>query len=237
MFRGKKYKNNISKLDLSKEYNLDEAVDILQSFDKPSFDESIDISVNLGVDPKHADQLVRGTVSLPNGTGKNVKVVVVTKDDNKAKIAKDLGAIEAGSDEVVAKINKGWVGFDVMIASPDMMAEVGKLGRVLGPRGLMPNPKVGTVTPDVEKAVKEVIAGKVEYRVDKAGIIAVGVGKMSFEKNHIIENVKTCMSAILKAKPSSVKGISIRLLFVLSAFENCELISSIEITRFVLHSI
>ena len=207
MFRGKKYKNNISKLDLSKEYNLDEAVDILQSFDKPSFDESIDISVNLGVDPKHADQLVRGTVSLPNGTGKNVKVVVVTKDDNKAKIAKDLGAIEAGSDEVVAKINKGWVGFDVMIASPDMMAEVGKLGRVLGPRGLMPNPKVGTVTPDVEKAVKEVIAGKVEYRVDKAGIIAVGVGKMSFEKNHIIENVKTCMGAILKAKPSSVKGI------------------------------
>ena len=207
MFRGKKYKNNISKLDLSREYNLDEAVDILQSFDKPSFDESIDISVNLGVDPKHADQLVRGTVSLPNGTGKNVKVVVVTKDDNKAKIAKDLGAIEAGSDEVVAKINKGWVGFDVMIASPDMMAEVGKLGRVLGPRGLMPNPKVGTVTPDVEKAVKEVIAGKVEYRVDKAGIIAVGVGKMSFEKNHIIENVKTCMSAILKAKPSSVKGI------------------------------
>tara|TARA_B100000579_G_scaffold337998_1_gene289086 strand:- start:199 stop:894 length:696 start_codon:yes stop_codon:yes gene_type:complete len=207
MFRGKKYKNNISKLDLSKEYNLDEAVDILQSFDKPSFDESIDISVNLGVDPKHADQLVRGTVSLPNGTGKNVKVVVVTKDDSKAKIAKDLGAIEAGSDEVVAKINKGWVGFDVMIASPDMMAEVGKLGRVLGPRGLMPNPKVGTVTPDVEKAVKEVIAGKVEYRVDKAGIIAVGVGKMSFEKNHIIENVKTCMGAILKAKPSSVKGI------------------------------
>ena len=207
MFRGKKYKNNISKLDLSKEYNLDEAIDILQSFDKPSFDESIDISVNLGVDPKHADQLVRGTVSLPNGTGKNVKVVVVTKDDNKAKAAKDLGAIEAGSDELVAKINKGWVGFDVMIASPDMMAEVGKLGRVLGPRGLMPNPKVGTVTPDVEKAVKEVIAGKVEYRVDKAGIIAVGVGKMSFEKNHIIENVKTCMSAILKAKPSSVKGI------------------------------
>tara|TARA_Y100001970_G_scaffold261852_1_gene345385 strand:- start:551 stop:1246 length:696 start_codon:yes stop_codon:yes gene_type:complete len=206
MFRGKKYKNNISKLDLSKEYNLDEAIDILQSFDKPSFDESIDISVNLGVDPKHADQLVRGTVSLPNGTGKNVKVVVVTKDDNKAKAAKDLGAIEAGSDELVAKINKGWVGFDVMIASPDMMAEVGKLGRVLGPRGLMPNPKVGTVTPDVEKAVKEVIAGKVEYRVDKAGIIAVGVGKMSFEKNHIIENVKTCMGAILKAKPSSVKG-------------------------------
>ena len=206
MFRSKKYKNNISKLDFSKEYHLDEAVDILQSFEKPSFDESIDISVNLGVDPKHADQLVRGTVSLPNGTGKDVKVVVVTKDDNKAKVAKDLGAVESGSDEIIAKINKGWVNFDVMIASPDMMAEVGKLGRVLGPRGLMPNPKVGTVTSDIENAVKEVMAGKVEYRVDKAGVIAVGVGKMSFEKNDIIENIKTCMNAILKAKPSSVKG-------------------------------
>ena len=216
MFRSKKYKNNLSKLDLSKEYHLDKAVDILQSFDKPSFDESIDISVNLGVDPKHADQLVRGTVSLPNGTGKDVKVVVVTKDDNKAKIAKDLGAIESGSDEIISKINKGWVGFDVMIASPDMMAEVGKLGRVLGPRGLMPNPKVGTVTPNIEKAVKEVMAGKVEYRVDKAGIIAVGVGKISFEKDHIIENIKTCMGAILKAKPSSVKGIYFKKLTISS---------------------
>ena len=206
MPRGKKYNNNLSKFDLSKEYHLDEAVEILQSFDKPSFDESVDISVNLGVDPKHADQLVRGTVSLPNGTGKKVKVVVVTKDDSKAKSAKDLGAVESGSDDVIAKINKGWVDFDVMIASPDMMAEVGKLGRVLGPRGLMPNPKVGTVTPDIEKAVEEVIAGKVEYRVDKAGIIAVGVGKISFEKKKIIENIKSCMGAILKAKPASVKG-------------------------------
>ena len=206
MFRGKKYKNNLSKLDPSKEYNLDEAVDLLQSFDKPGFDESVDISVNLGVDPKHADQLVRGTVSLPNGTGKKIKVVVVTKDDDKSKKAKDLGAIESGSDDVIAKINKGWTDFDVMIASPDMMAEVGKLGRVLGPRGLMPNPKVGTVTSDIEKAVEEVIAGKVEYRVDKSGIISVGVGKISFEKQKLIENIKTCMGAILKAKPSSVKG-------------------------------
>jgi len=206
MSKGKKYNNNLSKFDLSKEYHLDEAVGILQSFDKPNFDESVDISVNLGVDPKHADQLVRGTVSLPNGTGKKVKVVVVTKDDSKAKSAKDLGAVESGSDDVIAKINKGWVDFDVMIASPDMMAEVGKLGRVLGPRGLMPNPKVGTVTPDIEKAVEEVIAGKVEYRVDKAGIIAVGVGKISFEKQKIVENIKSCMGAILKAKPASVKG-------------------------------
>jgi len=206
MFRGKKYKNNLSKLDSSKEYHLDEAVDLLQSFDKPGFDESVDISINLGVDPKHADQLIRGTVSLPNGTGKKVKVVVVTKDDDKSKKAKELGAIESGSDDVIAKINKGWTDFDVMIASPDMMAEVGKLGRVLGPRGLMPNPKVGTVTPDIEKAVEEVIAGKVEYRVDKSGIISVGVGKISFEKQKLIENIQSCMGAILKAKPSSVKG-------------------------------
>ena len=206
MYRGKKYKNNLSKLDSSKEYQLDEAVELLQSFDKSGFDESVDISVNLGVDPKHADQLVRGTVSLPNGTGKKVKVVVVTKDDSKSKKAKELGAIESGSDDVIAKINKGWTDFDVMIASPDMMVEVGKLGRVLGPRGLMPNPKVGTVTPDIEKAVEEVIAGKVEYRVDKSGIIAVGVGKISFEKKKLIENIKSCMNAILKAKPSSVKG-------------------------------
>ena len=207
MFRGKKYKNSLSKYDSSSEYNLEEAVGILQSFDKSSFDESVDISVNLGVDPKHADQLVRGTVSLPNGTGKKVKVVVVTKDSDKAKSAKNLGAIESGADDVIAKINKGWVDFDVMIASPDMMAEVGKLGRVLGPRGLMPNPKVGTVTPNIEKAVEEVIAGKVEYRVDKAGIIAVSVGKISFKKEKIIENIKTCMSAILKSKPTTIKGI------------------------------
>ena len=206
MLRGKKYNNNLSKLDSNKEYRLDEAVDILQSFDKRKFDESVDISVNLGVDPKHADQLVRGTVSLPNGTGKKVKVVVVAKDDNKIKKAKDLGAMEAGSDDIIERIKKGWVDFDVMIASPEMMAEVGKLGRVLGPRGLMPNPKVGTVTADIEKAVEEVIAGKVEYRVDKAGIISVGVGKISFDKEKIIENIKTCMSAILKSKPNSLKG-------------------------------
>ena len=207
MFISKKYKENVSKYDLSKEYHLDEAIDILHSFNHSKFDESVDISVNLGVDPKHSDQLVRGTVSLPNGTGKKVKVIVIAKDDAKNKKAKELGAIEAGSEELVDKIKKGWLDFDVMIASPEMMAEVGKLGRVLGPRGLMPNPKVGTVTPDIEKAVEEVIAGKVEYRVDKAGVIAVSIGKVSFDKNKIIENIKSCMNAILKSKPSSVKGI------------------------------
>ena len=193
--------------DSNKEYNLVEAVDLLHSFKKSKFDESVDISVNLGVDPKHADQLVRGTVSLPNGTGKKVKVVVVVKDDAKAKIAKELGAIEAGSDEIIDKIKKGWLDFDVMVASPEMMVEVGKLGRVLGPRGLMPNPKVGTVTPNIEKAVEEVIAGKVEYRVDKAGIIAVSIGKLSFDKEKLIENINSCMTAIIKSKPSSVKGV------------------------------
>ena len=203
---GKRYKENLSKLNQEKEYGLEEAVDLLHSFNHSKFDESVDISVNLGVDPKHADQLVRGTVSLPNGTGKKVKVVVVAKDDEKNKKAKELGAVDAGSDDIIAKIKKGWLDFDVMIASPEMMAEVGKLGRVLGPRGLMPNPKVGTVTPDIEKAVNEVIAGKVEYRVDKAGVIAVSVGRVSFEKEKLLENIKSCMNAIIKSKPNSVKG-------------------------------
>ncbi len=203
---GKRYKENLSKLNQEKEYGLEEAVDLLHSFNHSKFDESVDISVNLGVDPKHADQLVRGTVSLPNGTGKKVKVVVVAKDDEKNKKAKELGAVDAGSDDLVAKIKKGWLDFDVMIASPEMMAEVGKLGRVLGPRGLMPNPKVGTVTPDIEKAVNEVIAGKVEYRVDKAGVIAVSVGRVSFEKEKLLENIKSCMNAIIKSKPNSFKG-------------------------------
>jgi large subunit ribosomal protein L1 len=207
MSQGKRFKENSSMFDSNKEYNLVEAVDLLHSFKKSKFDESVDISVNLGVDPKHADQLVRGTVSLPNGTGKKVKVVVVVKDDAKAKIAKELGAIEAGSDEIIDKIKKGWLDFDVMVASPEMMVEVGKLGRVLGPRGLMPNPKVGTVTPNIEKAVEEVIAGKVEYRVDKAGIIAVNIGKLSFDKEKLIENINSCMTAIIKSKPSSVKGV------------------------------
>jgi large subunit ribosomal protein L1 len=207
MLRGKKYKESLSSYDPSEEYGLEKAIDLLLGFSKSKFDESIDISVNLGVDPRHADQLVRGMVSLPNGTGKKIKVVVLSKDDEKNKKAKDLGAIESGSKDLLDKIASGWLDFDVLISSPDMMAEVGKLGRVLGPRGLMPNPKTGTVTPNIEKAVEEIIAGKVEYRVDKAGIIAVSVGRMSFDKVKIIENINACIGAILKAKPSSVKGI------------------------------
>ena len=206
MLRGKKYKQSLSSYDPMQEYGLDKAIELLHSFSKSKFDESVDIYVNLGVDPRHADQLVRGMVSLPHGTGKKIRVVVLSKDDEKNKKAKDLGALESGSKELLDKISKGWLDFDVLISSPDMMAEVGKLGRVLGPRGLMPNPKTGTVTPDIEKAVEEIIAGKVEYRVDKAGIIAVSVGRISFDKDKIIENINTCIGAILKAKPSSVKG-------------------------------
>tara|TARA_B100000029_G_scaffold432625_1_gene444935 strand:+ start:1521 stop:2216 length:696 start_codon:yes stop_codon:yes gene_type:complete len=206
MYRSKKYTEDSSKYDKYKEYNLDEAVDLLVSFNKAKFDESVDISVNLGVDPKHADQIVRGTVSLPNGTGKAVKVVVISKDDSQNKASLEEGALEAGSDEILEKIKKGWVDFDILIASPDMMPQLSKHGRVLGPRGLMPNPKVGTVTNDIAKAVKEVIAGKVEYRVDKNGIINVSIGRRSFAKEKLMENIKVCMDSILKAKPSAVKG-------------------------------
>ena len=207
MFRGKKYKENNSKYDSYKEYSLDEAVDFLSGFQKANFDESVDISVNLGVDPRHADQLVRGTVSLPNGTGKDVKAVVITNDDDKAKQCIANGAIDAGSKDLLEKIGKGWLNFDVLIASPDMMPQLGRLGKVLGPRGLMPNPKVGTVTNKVVESLKEVIAGKVEFRVDKNGIISVGVGKVSFEKDKLKENIVACMKAILKARPNSLKGI------------------------------
>jgi len=207
MSRGKKYKENSENIDSLKEYKLLEAIELLKKMKLSAFDESIDIAVNLGVDPKHADQLVRGTVSLPNGSGKKVKVLVMSKDTEKVKSAQDAGADFSGFEEYVEKIKNGWTDFDVMVATPDMMPEVGKLGKVLGPRGLMPNPKSGTVTNDIEKAVNEIKAGKVEYRVEKNGIIHVSVGKLSFESNKIEENILACMTAILKAKPTSVKGI------------------------------
>ena len=207
MSRGKKYADNCSQFDKYKEYSLGEALDLLIGFNKANFDESVDISVNLGVDPKHADQIVRGTVSLPNGTGKKVRVVAITKDDSQIKASLEEGALEAGNDNILEKIKKGWVDFDILIASPDMMPQLSKFGRVLGPRGLMPNPKVGTVTNEISKAVKDVIGGKVEYRVDKNGIINVSVGRGSFSKEKLMENIKVCMASILKAKPNAVKGI------------------------------
>ena len=213
---GKRYKENLEKIDRNTEYNLVDAFNIIKNFKSVKFDESIDLAINLGIDPKHADQLVRGTVSLPNGTGKEVKVIVMSKDEEKIKEAKDSGADYVGFDEYFDKIKNGWFEFDVLVATPDMMAEVGKLGKVLGPRKLMPSPKAGTVTNDIKKAVDEIKAGKVEFRVDKFGIIHVSVGKLSFDSEKLVENTKVCMDAILKAKPVSVKGIYFKKLTISS---------------------
>ena len=206
MNTSKRHKNNLEAYDNMAEYSLKDAISLIKSFSKTKFDESVDLAINLGVDPRHADQLVRGTVSLPNGTGKNISIVVLTKDEEKAEEAKKAGADHAGFDELFSKIENGWVDFDVMVATPDIMPEVGKLGKVLGPRGLMPNPKTGTVTSDITKAVSEVKLGKIEFRVDKFSVIHVSIGKISFDENQLFENVSTCMDAIMKAKPSSSKG-------------------------------
>ena len=203
---GKRHKKNLSNCDRDLEYELNDAISLMKGLSAAKFDESIDVAINLGVDPRHADQLVRGTVSLPNGTGKKVRVVVIAKDDDKIAIAKDAGADESGFEDLLSKIETGWMDFDVLIATPDVMPQVAKLGKVLGPRGLMPNPKTGTVTADISKAVSEVKAGRVEFRVDKFGIIHISVGKISFDEEKIYENIKVCMNAIMKARPSSVKG-------------------------------
>ena len=203
---GKRHIKNLESYNVVDEYDLKDAISIMKSFSKTNFDESVDLAINLGVDPRHADQLVRGTVSLPNGTGKNIKVLVLTKDDEQIKQSIDAGADFAGFDDLFSKIEKGWVDFDVMIATPDIMPQVGKLGKVLGPRGLMPNPKTGTVTKDVVKAISEVKAGKVEFRVDKFGVIHMSIGKLSFEEDKLFENISTCIKAIIKSKPSSLKG-------------------------------
>lgn len=205
MKRGKKYVDSITKIDRSREYPLEEAVDVLKNMPNAKFDETFEFSAKLGVDPKHADQQVRGTVLLPHGTGKDVRVLVLTRGEKEAE-AKQAGADYVGSSEFIEKINGGWFEFDVAIATPDMMGEVGKLGRVLGPRGLMPNPKIGTVTFDIAKAVKDSKAGKIEYRVDKGSNIHCPVGRKSFEKNKLVENVKALMTELVRAKPSSAKG-------------------------------
>ena len=206
MKHGKRYNESLKKVDKNLTYSLGDAVEILKNTSAPKFDETIDVSINLGVDPRHADQLVRGTISMPNGTGKNVSILVLAKGEM-VEAALKAGADFAGSDEYLEKIKSGWTDIDSIVATPEMMPELGKLGRVLGPRGLMPNPKTGTVTKDVEKAVKEIKAGKIEYKVEKNGIIHVGVGKMSFDNEKIIENVAVFINAVKKAKPASVKGI------------------------------
>ena len=206
MGHSKRYNSNFEKINRDKEYSLEEAAELLSSFSHPKFDESVELAINLGVDPKHADQIVRGTVALPNGIGKDIKVLVFARDDL-AEEAKNAGADFVGADDMVEKVKGGWTDIDVVVAAPDMMAEVGKLGKILGPRGLMPNPKIGTVTKDIAKAVTEVKAGKIEFRVEKNGIIHNIIGKVSFSKEKIIENAKVFVNAILKAKPQAIKGV------------------------------
>jgi len=202
----KRYNSNFGKINRDKEYSMEEAAELLSSFSHPKFDESVELAINLGVDPKHADQIVRGTVALPNGIGKDIKVLVFARDDL-AEEAKNAGADFVGADDMVEKVKGGWTDIDVVVAAPDMMAEVGKLGKILGPRGLMPNPKIGTVTKDIAKAVTEVKAGKIEFRVEKNGIIHNSIGKVSFSKEKIVENAKVFLGAILKARPQAVKGL------------------------------
>src|SRR5262245_28598853 len=195
----------LAKFDRQKRYNVEQAVDLVKQTAYAKFDESVDLAVRLGVNPKHADQMVRGAVVLPNGTGKTVRVAVFAKGDRE-RDALEAGADFAGSDELVAKVSEGFLDFDVCIATPDMMGAVGKLGRILGPRGLMPNPKVGTVTMDVAKAVREAKAGKVEYRVDKAGVVHCRVGRKSFDQKKLAENVHALLREIVQKKPSTAKG-------------------------------
>jgi large subunit ribosomal protein L1 len=201
----KKLKASLAKVDKNKIYTLGEAMALAKDCSYTKFDESVDIVVMLGVDPKRSDQMVRGSVPLPHGTGKTVRVLAFAKGE-KEREAMDAGADFSGGDELVAKIQGGWMDFDRVVATPDMMGAVGKLGKLLGPRGLMPNPKVGTVTMDVGKAIKEIKAGKVEFRVEKAGIVHVGIGKASFEPKQLVENAMAVVEALQKAKPATSKG-------------------------------
>ncbi len=205
MKRGKTYKEIAAKVDRLKGHTLAEAVTLLRETARAKFDETIEATVRLGVDPRKADQIVRGTTVLPHGTGKKIRVLVLAKGD-KAKEAEEAGADMVGAEEYIEKIQKGWADVDTVIATPDMMGQVGKLGKILGPKKLMPNPKSGTVTMDVDRAVKAAKAGKIEYRLDKTANIQVGIGKLSFSDEQILENARTFFGAIVRAKPSAAKG-------------------------------
>ena len=212
---GKRLKAGLAAVDRNAAYSVADAVNLVKAHAKAKFDETIDLSMNLGVDPKHADQMVRGVVALPHGTGKTMRVAVFAKGD-KAKDAKDAGAELVGAEDLAEKISAGEMGFDRVIATPDMMGVVGKLGKVLGPRGLMPNPKLGTVTMDVKTAVKNAKAGEVQFRVEKAGIVHAGVGKASFSAEQLQDNIKAFVDAIVKAKPAGAKGTYIKKISVSS---------------------
>jgi large subunit ribosomal protein L1 len=203
---GKKYKAVATLVERAKLYGVEEAIGLAKKTARTKFDETVDLALRLGVDPKQADQMVRGTVVLPHGTGKKVKILVFAKGE-KDKEARDAGADYVGAEDLADKITKeGWTDFDTVVATPDIMGLVGRLGKVLGPRGLMPNPKTGTVTFDIAKAIKDIRAGKVEYRVEKAGIVHVPVGKASFDENKLVDNAKAVLESVLKAKPASSKG-------------------------------
>lgn len=206
MAHSKRYKQNLAKIDRTMEYPLEEAVNMLKDQQAAKFDESVELSINLGIDPKHADQQIRGTASLPHGVGKDVKVLAIAKGD-KQKEAEKAGADMVGYEEYLKKIEEGWTDFDVMVATPDTMGDLGKLGRILGPRGLMPNPKSGTVTMDIGKAVKELKAGRLELRTDKYGVVHITVGRLSFESDQLKDNIKSLVGTIMRLKPAASKGV------------------------------
>lgn len=207
--RGKRYREAAELLDPELEYTLEEACDLVKKTSKVNFDASVDMDIKLGVDPKHADQMVRGSVSLPHGTGKEVRVLALV-NEAKQEEAKEAGADHVGLDDYIGKIEEGWTDIDVIVATPDVMGKIGRLGKVLGPRGLMPNPKSGTVTEDVAGAIKEVKAGKIEFRVDKYGILHASIGKVSFEPNELRENAIEFLKTVLRLRPASAKGLYIR---------------------------
>jgi len=208
--RGKRYRSAFESVDRSKLYPLGEAVELLLGWPRAGFDESVDIAMNLGVDPKHADQMVRGAIVLPHGTGRALRILAFAKGEKESE-AREAGADYVGAEDLAKKIQEeGWLDFERVIATPDLMSVVGRLGKILGPRGLMPNPKLGTVTQDIGRAVAENKAGKVEYRVDKAGIVHASVGKVSFDKGKLLDNARALIDAVMRAKPAAAKGAYLR---------------------------
>lgn len=212
---GKKHIDSKKKVDKTKQYTLEDAIEMLKQLAHAKFDETVDLAVNLGIDPKRSDQMVRGTVVLPHGVGKKVRVIAFAKGE-KAKEAEEAGAQHVGAEELVERISGGWLDFDKAVATPDMMGTVSKLGKILGPRGLMPNPKTGTVTFDIGKAIKDIVAGKVDYKTEKAGIVHVSIGKVSFDSQKLIDNARAVLDSIIKARPPTSKGTYLKRLSISS---------------------